>query len=130
MEILTANNTALTPFTKLAAWREGHALVLLIYRVTKAFPREELFGLVSQIRRAAVSITSNIAEGFSRASYREKIQFYAMALGSLTELENQLLVARDVGYLPPGVFQTCAEQAILVGRILKGLIKKSRTYVV
>lgn len=130
MEILTANNAALTSFTKLAAWREGHALVLLIYRVTKTFPREELFGLVSQIRRAAVSITSNIAEGFSRASYKEKIQFYTMALGSLTELENQLIVARDVGFLAPDTFQTCAEQAILVGRILKGLIKKSKTYVV
>lgn len=73
-------------FTDLTVWKEAHELVLLIYSLTKDFPKEELFGLVTQIRRAVVSITSNIAEGFSRNSYKEKAQFYAMALGSLTEV--------------------------------------------
>lgn len=86
-------------FTDLDAWKEGHQLVILIYMLTKQFPRDEQFGLTSQIRRAVVSITSNIAEGFSRNSYREKLQFYSMALGSLTEVQNQLLIAKDVGYL-------------------------------
>ena len=69
-------NKKIQSFTDLDAWREGHALVLAIYRITRDFPREEQFGLVSQLRRAAVSITSNIAEGFSRLSYKEKRQFY------------------------------------------------------
>ena len=86
-------------FTDLDAWREGHRLVIDIYKITREFPKEELFGLTNQLRRAAVSFTSNIAEGFSRNSYKEKLQFYSIALGSLTEVQNQLLVARDVEYI-------------------------------
>lgn len=86
-------------FTDLYAWQAGHKLVLSIYEVTQKFPKEELFGLTNQLRRAAVSITSNIAEGFSRSSYKEKSQFYSMALGSLTEIQNQLLIAKDIKYL-------------------------------
>ena len=67
-------------FVDLDAWKEGHKLVLVIYNLTKAFPHEEAFGLNSQMRRCAVSITSNIAEGFSRQSYKEKIQFYSISL--------------------------------------------------
>ena len=63
-------------FTDLFAWKEGHSLVLLIYQHTKEFPKEELYGLVSQMRRCSVSITSNIAEGFGRLSYKEKAKFY------------------------------------------------------
>ena len=92
-------------FTDLDAWKEGHRLVLMIYQITESFPKEEMFGLVSQMRRCAVSVTSNIAEGFSRQSYREKIQFYSTAQGSLTELQNQLLVSRDVGFLKRKKFQ-------------------------
>ena len=65
-------------FTDLDAWQEGHQLVLLVYRFTKSFPREEAFGLVSQMRRCSASVTSNIAEGFSRQSYKEKLQFYSI----------------------------------------------------
>lgn len=72
----------ITSFTDLEAWRIGHSLVLRIYKATKLFPREEQFGLISQMQRAAVSITSNIAEGFSRRGAKEKIQFYYLALGS------------------------------------------------
>ena len=85
-------------FTDLNTWKEGHKLVLTIYQITKKLPKDELFGLTSQMRRAAVSITSNIAEGFSRQSFKEKAQFYSMAQGSLTELQNQLLVSKDIGY--------------------------------
>ena len=113
-------------FTDLDAWKEGHKLVLMIYRITKGFPKEELFGLVSQMRRCAVSITSNIAEGFSRRSYKEKAQFYSVALGSITELQNQLLIAKDVGYVNGSNFQDIAEQAIKVHKIVNGLIKSSK----
>jgi len=99
----------------------------MIYEVTKTFPNDEIFGLVSQTKRAAVSITSNIAEGFSRQSLREKIQFYSIAHGSLTELQNQLLVARDVGYLSRDDFHRLSEQSVTVHKLVNAFIKKTRT---
>lgn len=73
-------------FTDLDVWRKAHQLVLDIYHETKHFPKEELYGLVSQIRRAVLSVTSNIAEGFCRHSKKEKAQFYYLSLGSLSEV--------------------------------------------
>ena len=84
-------NGKIDSFTDLVAWREGHKLVILVYKITKTFPREETYSLVDQMRRAATSITSNIAEGFGRQSYREKAQFFYLAKGSLNELTNQIL---------------------------------------
>ena len=114
-------------FTDLIAWQEGHKLVIEIYKYTKAFPKEELFGLTNQIRRAAVSITSNLAEGFSRNSYKEKVQFYSMALGSLTEVQNQLIIAKDLQYISNLQFNTIEKNTVLVSKLINGLIKKSRT---
>lgn len=116
-------NAKIKSFTDLVAWLEGHKLVLEIYKATKNFPKEELFGLINQIRRAAVSITSNIAEGFSRQSNKEKIQFYCISRGSLTELQNQLLIAKDVGYLVNEKFKKIAEQTVKVHKLINGLIK-------
>ena len=113
-------------FTDLNAWKKGHELVIVVYKITKKFPKDEMFGLVSQMRRCAVSITSNIAEGFSRRSYKEKIQFYSIAQGSVTELQNQLLVVRDIGYINNDKFQEIAEQTIVVHKLINGLIKKSK----
>jgi len=113
-------------FTDLNTWKEAHKLVLAVYKITKNFPKEELFGLISQMRRAAVSITSNVAEGFSRRSYKEKIRFYSMAQGSNTELQNQLLIARDIGYLKELEFIKIANQSVTVHKLLNGLIKASR----
>lgn len=112
-------------FTDLKTWQEGHKLVLMIYDITKIFPKEEQFGLTNQIRRAVISVTSNVAEGFSRSSGKEKTQFYLMALGSLTEVQNQLLVAKDVKYIGSSVFSSLADQSILVSKLLNGLIKSS-----
>ena len=112
----------------LNAWKEGHKLVLNIYKITKEFPREETFGLISQMRRCAVSITSNIAEGFSRQSYKEKSQFYSISQGSVTELQNQLLIAKDVGYITEDEFKKNAEQSVTVHKIINGLIKSSRAH--
>lgn len=116
-------------FTQLTTWQKAHTLVLVIYKITKAFPREEIYALVDQMRRCAISITSNIAEGFSRKSYKEKIQFYSMALGSTTELQNQLLVARDVGYITKEQFSTIAQLTVEVHKLINGLIKGSRKYI-
>ena len=116
-------------FTDLNAWKEGHKLVLLIYQMTKEFPQEEMFGLTNQIRRAAVSITSNLAEGFSRNSYKEKLQFYCIALGSLTESQNQLLIAKDINYLTKENFNEVAKQTVIVSKLINGLIKSSKTII-
>ncbi|MBI2475842.1 MAG: four helix bundle protein [Candidatus Taylorbacteria bacterium] len=98
-ELRTERSAKIQTFTDLNAWKEAYKLTLMIYEITKRFPKEELFGLVSQMRRCSVSITSNIAEGFSRQSYGEKVQFYSIAQGSVTELQNQLLVAQGVSVL-------------------------------
>ena len=113
-------------FTDLVAWQQAHKLVISIYQLTKNFPKEEMFGLINQLRRAVVSITSNIAEGFSRQSYAEKIHFYSIAQGSLTEIQNQLLIARDVGYITTEQFKPLANESVNVHKVLGGLIKKSK----
>ncbi len=116
-------------FTDLNVWQEGHKLVLSIYKITKKFPREEQFGLSNQLQRAAISLTSNIAEGFSRNSYKEKLQFYSTALGSLTEIQNQLLIAKDIGYITRAEFDEIAEKTVLISKMANGLIKKSKSII-
>jgi len=117
-------------FTDLNTWKKGHELVLMVYKETENFPEKEKFGLVGQMRRSVISITSNTAEGFSRKTSKDKYQFYLMAQGSLTELQNQLLIARDVGYLNKEKFQKIAEQTVIVNKLINGLkrIKKNTKY--
>lgn len=110
-------------FTDLVAWQEAHKLVILVYKATENFPKSEMFGLTSQIRRCAVSISSNIAEGFSRHSNLEKIHFYSISKGSTTELQNQLLIARDIEYLSQEKFAYLADKTIIVLKLTNGLIK-------
>ena len=116
-------------FTDLKTWQEGHKLVVLIYKVTKGFPKTETYSLVDQMRRSALSITSNIAEAFGRRGYKEKLQFYYQAQGSLTELKNQILVSRDVGYLKGKDFNSLSQQANQAHQLLQGLIMKTKTFV-
>lgn len=116
-------NTKIQSFTDLYAWQEGHKLVIMIYKITKDFPKDEVFGLISQMKRCVISITSNIAEGFSRNTNKDKIQFYCVAHGSLTELQNQLLAARDVGYLNKKDFLRIADQTVVVHKLITGLKK-------
>ena len=110
-------------FTDLEAWQEAHKLVLMIYKYSEKFPRKEIFVLVSQMRRSAISVSSNIAEGFSRSTVKDKCQFYTIALSSLIELQNQLIVARDVGYLLKNDFMIIAKQTISVAKLINGLRK-------
>jgi len=126
---MNLGNNKIQSFTDLLVWQESHKLVLMIYQATKNFPKEELFGLTSQLRRAVVSITSNIAEGFSRQGYKEKLQFYYMALGSLTESQNQLLIAKDLNYLEQIEFNKIAKQTISVHKLLNGFVAKTKTFV-
>jgi four helix bundle protein len=128
MENSLHNSSAIQSFKDLIAWKKGHAFVLNIYEETRIFPREEMFGLVSQLRRAAVSITSNIAEGFRKRSRKEKQHFYDIAMGSLTEIQNQLLIAHDVGHLPKNAFLSLSKQAETIGRILHGLAQSAMTH--
>ncbi len=93
------SNKNIHHFTHLIAWQKNHKLTLKIYKVTRKFPKEELFGLISQIRRAAVSITANIAEGYGRFHSKDRIRFYLHARGSSTELQNHLILAHDLDYI-------------------------------
>ena len=110
-------------FADLNTWKESHKLVLLIYKLTNKFPAKEDYALTSQMRRASISITSNIAEGFSRRGKKEKVLFYSMSLGSVTELQSQLLVARDVEYTSIEEYQSTVNQTIIVHKLINGLIK-------
>ena len=96
-----------------------------IYKVTKSFPKEETYSLIDQMKRCSISIASNIAERFSRQGKKEKIQFYFTAKGSLTELQNQLLLAKDVKYLSLECFKLIAKQTVLVHKLLNGFIKSA-----
>lgn len=120
--------TKITNFKQLQTWKIGHKLVLSVYKITKTFPREELHGLTNQMRRAAVSITSNVAEGFGRKGLKEKIQFYYLALGSTTELENQLIISRDIHYINNEKYIEIQDQINQTGRLLSGLIQKTKSY--
>ena len=118
-------DTPISSFTQLIVWQKGHTLVIQVYELTRKFPKEELFALTTQIRRCVVSITSNIAEGFSRRSVKDKSHFYTIALGSTTELQNKLLIARDLGYLDKQLFEELAILSIEVNKMINGLIKKT-----
>jgi four helix bundle protein len=122
-------NKKIESFKDLIVWQEGHKLVLEVYKHSKQFPRDEQFGLTNQIRRAIVSFTSNLAEGFSRNSYKEKIQFYSISLGSLTEVQNQLMIARDLDYITEFEFNKFEERIIVLSKMTNGLIKKSKSFV-
>jgi four helix bundle protein len=104
------------------AWRKATDLALEIYRATQKFPKDELYGLTSQMRRAAVSVASNIAEGKGRDSRKEFAQFLYRARGSLLELETQLFIARELHCLEPLVFRRMEDRTKELGRILNGLI--------
>ena len=97
--VAPARQRGKSDYRDLLAWQEAMKLVKLVYSSTTSFPKDELFGLTSQMRRAAVSIPSNIAEGSARRSRREFRQSLGIARGSLSELETQVLISRDLGYL-------------------------------
>ena len=110
-------------FYDLDAWKKGNSFVLEIYRYTKGFPKEELYGIVSQLRRASSSITANIAEGFSRFHFNDKIRFYLNARGSVSEAQNFILLAKDLEYLKEEHFKSLFCLSEDVNKLINGLIR-------
>jgi four helix bundle protein len=108
--------------SKLIVWQKSHELVLKIYEATKDFPKEEQFGLTSQIRRAAVSIPSNIVEGKARGSNKDFKRFLLIARGSLEELKYQILLSNDLNYINEDTYKDLLNITKEVGRLLNGLM--------
>lgn len=111
-------------FTELTAWQEAHKLALLIYESTSTFPSIEQYGLSSQMRRAAVSVTSNIAEGFGRSSAKDRQHFWVIADGSLYEVKSQLILARDLQYIDETRYENVVKQSDIAHKLLHGLLRK------
>jgi four helix bundle protein len=113
-------------YRDLIAWQKSRQLVLIIYKITSIFPKSEAFVLTSQMRRSAVSITSNIAEGFARQGAKEKVQFYLHAKSSLAELQSQLEIAKDLNYLTARKYNGVEELVVECHKLLSGLIKNQK----
>jgi four helix bundle protein len=110
-------------YKELKVWQKAYRLCLDIYRFSREFPKEERFGLTSQARRAAVSIPSNIAEGYGRKSTADYVRLLYIAYGSLCELETQIMLAGDLSYLDDRTFSKLIENLSEVERMLKALIQ-------
>jgi four helix bundle protein len=111
-------------FRKLRVWEKAHHLTLDVYSASRAFPREEMYGLTSQMRRASTSIGCNIAEGCCRKGDAELSRFLQMAMGSASELEYQFLLARDLQLLECEQYQHLSEEVVEVKRMLASLIQR------
>lgn len=108
-------------FEDLLVWKKAHNLVLNIYTITKNFPPEEKFGLVSQMRRAAVSVPANISEGFNKRSVKDKSNFYNISQGSLNELKYYIILSKDLNYMKE--VNSLLDNVNEIGKMLNGLIK-------
>ena len=110
-------------FRSLKVWEKAHELTLAIYEATREFPKHEIYGVTSQIQRAAVSVPTNIAEGCGKDSDAELKRYFLIAMGSSSELEYLLLLARDLGYLPAESYQTLQSKLIEVRKMLNAFIQ-------
>jgi four helix bundle protein len=110
-------------YRDLVVWQKARKLAVAIYSVTRSFPRDEVFGITQQMRRAVVSVACNIAEGHGRRSAKDILYFLAIARGSLLELETQIVIATDLEYVRPQPSDTLVEQTLDVARLLNGLIR-------
>jgi len=116
----------LKSYKELIVWQKAYELTLLVYKETEIFPKSEIFGLSSQLRRASVSIASNIAEGYQRQHSGEYVQFLSIAFGSCAEVETQLLICKDLHYLPESNFTILNKILTEVGKMLYALITKRK----
>ena len=113
-------------FRDLKVWQKGHNLALAVYKATTSFPREEIYGLTSQVRRSCVSICANIAEGCGRNGEAELARFFQIGMGSASELEYHLLLAHDLGLLKTSDYEQVTSEVIEVKRMLTSFIQKLR----
>jgi len=114
-------------FRELIAWQEAHRLTLMIYKITEQFPKTEIYNLVSQLRRAAVSVESCIAEGFHRYHYKDRLVFFYDSRGSLGEIQSQLTDALDLKYIDKTKYDELIDQTEKTSRILGGLIHQTQS---
>lgn len=120
------NTNKIRSFRDLNAWQKAYELAILVYKVTKKFPMDERFALTDQARRAVVSVSSNVAEGFSRNSQKDKIHFYTMANGSLFEVQSQLMISEGLGYISKQDYLEVYDLSVTVNKLCNGLIKSLR----
>ncbi len=113
-------------FRELKVWEKAHELTLSIYRATDTFPKDELYGLTAQVRRASMSIATNIAEGCGRGSDADFAHFLQIAMGSACETEYQLVLSHDLGYLQPDQYQGLQESIEEIKRMISSLLKTLR----
>lgn len=118
-----ARKQPITSYRDLEVWQRGLDLTEHVYAATSSFPEEEKFGLTAQLRRAAVAIPSNIAEGWGRAATKDYVRFLRIARGSLAEVETQLIIAHRLGYLSERVLQAMLEETTIEGKMLLSLIR-------
>ena len=111
-------------FKELRVWSKAHELTVLVYKLTRAFPKDEVYGLTSQVRRSAASVGANIAEGCGRHSDGEMTRFLQIARGSASETEYHLLLAKDLGFLQETDFQVAEQAVVVVQRMLTELVQK------
>lgn len=111
-------------FEELAIWQKGHALTLKVYLSTKTFPKEEIYGLVSQMRRSSSSIPTNIAEGCGRRSDLELRKFLVISSGSCSELHYQFMLSRDLGFISEDLYKELCEQVIEIRKMIHAFVQK------
>ena len=114
-------------YKELVVWQKSYQLSLLIYKLTSKFPKNEIYSLISQMRRAVISIPSNIAEGYCRYSKKEYVQFLQIAFGSGAELETQLIIAKDLRYISSNEYEQANELLVEVLKMLNSLVRKIRS---
>jgi four helix bundle protein len=115
-------------FEDLIVWQKSHALVLRVYKLTKTYPKDELFGLTSQMRRAAVSVPANIAEGFSKKGKPDKARILNIAQASLEELRYYFMLSRDLGYVPPSTeWNDLSEVGRILGAYIRGVLGRTNS---
>jgi len=115
-------------FEDLIVWQKSHALTLRVYQLTRGFPKDELFGITSQMRRAAVSVAANIAEGFSKKGKPDKARIFNISQASLEELRYYFILSRDLGYLPSAEgWKDLTEVGRLLGAYIRGVLSNSKS---
>lgn len=120
--------TKIKTYKDLVVWQKAHNLVLSVYRITEKYPKHELFALTSQIRRAAISVSANLVEGFRRQSIKDSINFYNMSDASLEELKYHLLLLKDLNYININEYNTIMNKAEEVGKLLTKWLQSQRKF--